>query len=492
MSNCDAFIRIVPSDVQKRVESMGFYCFFHFGINTFTGKEWGDGTADPALFDPSDLDTDDWCRAVAAAGAKGVILTAKHHDGFCLWQTDTTDYCVRSSPWKNGKGDVVAMLADSCRKFGLAMGVYLSPWDRNSDKYGTELYDDFYCAQLTELLTRYGDMFTVWLDGACGSYLDGKPVQKYDFERYYALIRKLQPDCAISNCGPDVRWVGNEAGVTRPSEWNVVPAALADPLKVAENSQKADAPFEKTLGAEDVDLGSRAVLSKCSDLIWYPAEADVSIRPGWFYHSYEDRKVKSVDKLLSLWYKTVGGNCMLLLNVPPDKRGKICAKDAAVLARLGDRLRSAFAHQAPTAPDNALPEFAPCADDKEYHVDLRFCEPCRIDKVVIAEDIDFSQRIEKFALFADVDGSRRKLCDGTTVGHLKIALFDPVVCNGVSLVISECRHEPHLRTFAAYLDDGTPHPKERFQALKRFWTRLNYKLYLLRESALRRKNNKDN
>ena len=483
MDNCARYVEVTPTPTQIAIEKMGFYCFFHFGINTFTDREWGDGKDSPALFCPSDLDTDDWCRAVASAGAKGVILTAKHHDGFCLWQTDTTDYSVRSSPWKDGKGDVVAMLADSCRKFGLKMGVYLSPWDRNSPKYGTDGYDDFYCAQLTELLTRYGDMFTVWLDGACGSHLDGKPMQRYDFDRYYALIRRLQPGCAISNCGPDVRWVGNEAGVTRPAEWNVVPAALADPYKVAAASQSEDAPFETKLGAEDEDLGSRTVLERCGELIWYPAEADVSIRPGWFFHAYQNRKVKSAEKLLSLWYKTVGGNCMLLLNVPPDRRGRIYEKDAATLRELGERLKSAFAAKA-ECEDESLPSFEPA---QSYAVTRKFTSPQRVDKAVVAEDIRFSQRVEKFALYALCGGVEKKVYEGTTIGHLKVALFKPTLCDGLKLEIASSRMEPHLERFDAYLTDGKPHPKERFAALKRWVTRFNYKMYVFKQELAKKR-----
>ena len=199
------YTSVVPSKVQKSFEDGGFNVFIHYGINTFAGKEWSDGTCPASLFNPTCQDTDKWAEIVKAAGANGIILTCKHHDGFCLWQTDTTKYGVASSPYKGGRGDVVKEVSESCRKYGLKFGVYLSPWDRNSPLYGTEEYNDFYIRQLTELLTRYGEIFCVWLDGACGSYMDGKPKQVYDFERIYDTVRTLQPGCAISNCGPDVR-----------------------------------------------------------------------------------------------------------------------------------------------------------------------------------------------------------------------------------------------------------------------------------------------
>ncbi len=493
MSEIDRYISVVPTENQIMIEKLGFYCFVHFGLNTFTGKEWGDGKTPPSVFAPTELNTDQWCEVVASAGAKAVILTAKHHDGFCLWQTDTTEYCVKNSPWMDGKGDVVAMLADSCRKYGLKMGVYLSPWDRNSPAYGTDGYDDLYCAQLTELLTRYGDMFTVWLDGACGSHLDGKPAQKYDFERYYALIRRLQPNCAISNCGPDVRWVGNEAGVTRKSEWNVVPAGLADTARVALESQKEEGPFVKPPGAEDEDLGSREVLSRYDKLIWYPAEADVSIRPSWFYHSYEDRKVKSADRLLSLWYSTVGGNCMLLLNLPPDKRGLIHEKDARSMKELGERLDSAFARKIdivkrnyPEADMTVAPTYTPAEKADVYRLEVVFGARAAIDKAVIAEDIRYSQRIEKFSLYAVADGKETKVYSGTTVGHKAVPLFDPTECDGLVFEIEQCRDKPYIEEFSVYASDGRQPEKPKFTEIKKFFLRLHYKAFLLWEKLGRK------
>ena len=291
--------KVVPTERQVKIQQMEFYGFVHFTINTFTGMEWGEGTEDPKLFNPDKLDAQQWAEAAKEGGMSGLILTCKHHDGFCLWPSAYTKHSVESSPYKEGKGDVVKELSDACRKVGIKFGVYLSPWDRNNPDYGKgEAYDDYFVNQLTELLTNYGELFTVWFDGACGEGPNGK-VQKYDWERYYAVIRKLQPKACISVSGPDVRWCGNEAGDTRESEWSVVPAKISETELVAEHSQKEDnEKFSKQgMNEQDRDLGSRDRLRGVSKLIWYPAEVDVSIRPGWFYHEDQDDKVRSLENL---------------------------------------------------------------------------------------------------------------------------------------------------------------------------------------------------
>ena len=260
-------------------------------MNTFTDREWGEGTEDPKLFDPTDLDADQWVEAVKAAGIRGLIVTAKHHDGFCLWPSQFTEHSVKSSPWKDGKGDVVGEVAAACRKGGLKFGVYLSPWDRHEPCYGdSPRYNEHFKDQLRELLTDYGEVSEVWFDGACGEGPNGKR-QVYDWAGYFALIRELQPKAVISIMGPDARWIGNEAGVTRESEWSVIPVVGFD-----------DLPDEKNPGgiahldAQAQDLGSldriAEVAKQGGRLIWYPGQVDVSIRPGWFYHAAEDDKVK--------------------------------------------------------------------------------------------------------------------------------------------------------------------------------------------------------
>lgn len=465
------YTSILPSPVQKSFEDTGFNIFIHYGINTFIGKEWSDGSASPSLFDPEDQNTDEWAKTAKAAGAKGIILTCKHHDGFCLWQTKTTAYSVASSPYKNGKGDVVRELSESCRKFGLKFGVYLSPWDRNSPLYGTDKYNDFYIAQLRELLTNYGEIFCVWLDGACGSYMDGKPAQVYDFERIYATVRALQPHCAISNCGPDVRWVGNEAGKTRKSEWNVVPEFSFDVQKIAENSQQSDDPSfrKKGLDAMSEDLGSREVLDAFDSFIWYPAEADVSIRPGWFWHKRENLAVRSLDNLTFIYYSSVGGNTLLLLNVPPNKKGRIEKRDQKVLCALGERIKAHFSAPVPCSytAENADPAF-PASNlsaehegyfraggiEQSYEIEARFSSPTLVDKVLLRENCDFSQRVESFDLFAVTEKGEKKVCSGTTIGFKRIATFKKIKASAIRLVITSCRLEPYLEIFQPYAFNG--------------------------------------
>jgi len=327
----ERLVRIVPSPRQLRIQNMAFYAFVHFTVNTFTDKEWGDGTESPAIFDPRKLDAEQWVESIKAAGMTGLILTCKHHDGFCLWPSRYTDHTVAHSPYKAGRGDVVREVAQACRKGGIGFGIYLSPWDRHHPLYGTgKPYDDYFVAQLTELLTGYGDIFTVWLDGACGEGPNGKK-QYYDWERYYRTVRTLQPDACIHICGPDVRWCGNEAGQTRPSEWSVVPARTADTEKVASLSQQSDDPSfrQRTIRAWDLDLGSREALRDENDLIWYPAEVNTSIRPGWFWHPSEDEQVKPLAQLIDIYEKSVGGNAMFLLNIPPTDEGLFHENDGA-------------------------------------------------------------------------------------------------------------------------------------------------------------------
>ena len=337
-------IKIVPSKRQLKYQETEFYAFFHFGMNTYTNREWGDGTEDPGVFDPQEFDAGQWVSAVKAAGMKGVILTCKHHDGFCLWSTKYTQHSVASSPWRDGVGDVVREVSDTCRRYGLKFGIYLSPWDRNQPCYGSgKEYDDYYIAQLTELLTGYGEIFSVWLDGACGEGPNGKK-QVYDWERYYACVRNYQPDACICVCGPDIRWCGNEAGDVRNSEWSVVPARTALTESVQERSQQSDDEEfrQRKITSDMEDLGSRAALEGERDLIWYPAEVNTSIRPGWFYHPEEDDQVKSLEELVHIYLGSVGGNATFLLNIPPMPNGLLHENDVERLRELGEWQQRSF------------------------------------------------------------------------------------------------------------------------------------------------------
>lgn len=277
-----------PDRRQLEWQHMEMYAFLHYGMNTMTDCEWGLGHEDPALFNPIGFEPDQWMEVLAEAGMTGVIPTAKHHDGFCLWPSAYTSHSVAASPWRDGKGDVVYEVSESARRHGLKFGVYVSPWDRTEATCGQgEPYNDFYVNQLIELCTQYGSLFTVWLDGACEAGTNGR-YQEYDWQRYYDVIRALQPDAVISICGPDVRWCGNEAGSTRPDEWSVVPIEVRQARTTMDLSQKVDGEIP-VLSSDIEDLGSREYLADYrGTLTWYPAEVDTSIRPGWFHHASQD------------------------------------------------------------------------------------------------------------------------------------------------------------------------------------------------------------
>ncbi|HRP06897.1 MAG TPA: alpha-L-fucosidase [Gemmatimonadales bacterium] len=311
-----------PSPAQLRWQRDELAIFVHFGVNTFTDREWGDGTERPAIFDPTALDCRQWARSARAAGFKAMILTAKHHDGFCLWPTATTSHSVASSPWRGGQGDLVREFTDACRTEGLRAGLYLSPWDRNSPVYGdSPRYDQFYTTQLTELLTRYGPVHEVWFDGANGEGPNGRK-QVYDWPRYWGLVKQLQPDSVIfSDAGPDVRWIGNERGVAGETNWSTV-----DPSIVTHPGMSGDEVM-RSLTEGDRD-----------GTVWRPGETDTSIRPGWFWHPAEDSRVRSVEDLVQLHFTSVGRNSKLLLNVPPTRDGLFHSTDVARLTAMRRRL----------------------------------------------------------------------------------------------------------------------------------------------------------
>ncbi len=434
MKNINRLTEVTPSQRQLSLQELEFYAFFHFTINTFTGKEWGDGTESPSIFDPKKLDVTQWVNAIKSAGMKAAILTCKHHDGFCLWQSKYTEHSVKNSPYKNGQGDIVRELSEACKKAGIKFGVYLSPWDRNNSTYGKgKEYDDYFLNQLTELLTQYGDICSVWFDGACGEGANGK-VQKYDWERYYTLIRELQPNACIHICGPDIRWCGNEAGHTRKSEWSVVSKRVANLERIASSSQQSDdTEFRlRDLSSQDEDLGSREALELEKDLMWYPAEVDVSIRPGWFYHEAEDSMVKSADELFELYLKTVGGNCTLLLNIPPNKEGLIHDIDVKNLAEMGNKIRNAFKNN---IIDQNKYDYEFIKEKEEIVIDIE--KPNNSEFIVLQEDITKSQRIEAFKITIN-DGEYEHI--DTVVGYKKIIRLPKKMCvNKLKIKLISCR-----------------------------------------------------
>lgn len=443
----EKLIEIRPSKRQIEIQKLGFYAFFHFTINTFTGKEWGDGQESPSLFNPKEMDADQWVSAIKAAGMKGAILTCKHHDGFCLWPSKYTEHSVKASPYKNGKGDIVREVSEACRRHGIKFGVYLSPWDRNQETYGQgTAYNDYFVNQLTELLTQYGELFCVWFDGACGEGKNGKK-QDYDWDRYYKTIRKYQLNACISVTGPDVRWCGNEAGDTRASEWSVVPAVLSMAEKIAEASQQEDntAFREKTISSMEQDLGSRERLKDEEKLIWYPAEVDVSIRPGWFYHKEEDTQVRSLENLVDIYEKSVGGNAMLLLNIPPMPNGKLNEADVARLEELGTFLRKKYEKNLAKDAHIDIEE-----NKAQMKITAKWDALTDVSAIVLKEDIRFSQRVEKYQVFIQGEEGLELLYEGTTIGFRKIISINKRKTNAVIVEINDSRVEPVLFDIEIY------------------------------------------
>ena len=467
MSELDRrLIQIRPSPRQLALQEREFYAFVHFTVNTFTDREWGDGTEDPGIFNPARFDASQWVSAVRAAGMKGLILTCKHHDGFCLWPSRYTRHSVAASPFRR---DVVGEVAAACRAGGIGFGVYLSPWDRNHPLYGTgKAYDDYFIAQLTELLTGYGEIFAVWFDGACGEGPNGRK-QHYDWERYYAVIRELQPGACIHVCGPDVRWCGNEAGDTRASEWSVVPRRTADTEKVASASQQADdTQFrQRIIRAQDRDLGSRSVLADEEELIWYPAEVNTSIRPGWFWHADEDDRLRPLEKLIDIYEKSVGGNATFLLNIPPTREGLFHEKDVKRLQEFGDYLARSYGRNLAEEAEitaSAAKEghdagclcredgdcYIPAAEDGTAEILLRWEEPRRIRRVVLREQIALSQRVERFCVETLTPQGWQLAASGTVIGSKRILVLDAAETTALRIRITDARVAPTLRFIGVY------------------------------------------
>jgi alpha-L-fucosidase len=398
-----------PTAAQLAWQQMELGLFLHFGINTFTDREWGDGTESPALFDPRDLDARQWVRAAKAGGFRYLVLTAKHHDGFCLWPSRLTTHSVQSSPWREGRGDVVRELVEAARAESLGVGLYLSPWDRHEPSYGSGVpYDDFYCAQLEELCSHYGPLVEVWFDGANGEGPNGKR-QVYDWPRIHRTVRRLQPNAVIfSDSGPDIRWIGNERGIAGDPNWCAV-----DPARVPY-------PGVSGPGIEDALQHGDA---PPAGTVWRPGEADVSIRPGWFWHPAEDARVKTADELVELYFSSVGRNANLLLNVPPTTDGRLHATDVARLAEFGTRLRERFATQ--VAAGRAT--------------EVRFAAPATFDVACLQERIANGQAVERYVLEAWVNGAWAAVSHGTTIGHKKLDRFPPVTADRLRLRVESAR-----------------------------------------------------
>lgn len=433
------YISVVPTPSQQRLQDKPFYAFFHFGMNTANDREWGCGSEVVSDFDITKIKPEQWVKTVKAAGMTGIILTCKHHDGFCLWNTGTTDFNVMNSPM--GK-DIVKAVSDECHKQGIEFGVYLSPWDMHEPTYGTEQYNDYFIRQLTELCGNYGELFEVWFDGAKGA---NAKTFTYDWQRYYKLIRTMQPNANIAICGEDIRWVGNEAGKARKNEYSVVPASLKQCEAIEKNSQNAegDAARLQKVDTMDEDLGSRNILKNNANLSWYPAEVDVSIRKGWFYHKKDDRTVKSARRLFKIYLTSVGNNCTLLLNIPPTDKGVICAKDVRNLKALGKKINDITAY--PVLEQN----IGELKADQGY-LEFNFDSEKKLKYFVISEDLAYSQRIEKFDLYIKKpNGSYKRAYQGTIVGAKKIVKLNKKA-TGAVLVIRQSRSTPHIKSVGFY------------------------------------------
>ena len=430
--------RVVPSAKQLAWQQMELTAFIHFGINTFTDQEWGDGTEDPDLFNPSALDCEQWVTTLKRGGFKMVILTAKHHDGFCLWPTATTEHSVAHSAWREGKGDVVRELSEACRKHGLKFGVYLSPWDRNAKCYGdSPAYNALFIAQLTELLTNYGRVDEVWFDGACAEGPNGKR-QEYDWPSILSTIHHLQPNAVTAIMGDDVRWVGNEGGRGRTTEWSVTPYTPKSLLGGSESNA--------ALGLEEMsrDLGSRELVSRADGVYWYPSEVDVSIRPGWFYHQWQDDEVRSLANLVDIYYTSVGRNSVLLLNIPPDRRGLINEVDTERIAAFGNYIATNFSNELSKG------KMRHWSNPEGEYFEVAVHNGEIVNTLLLQEDICRGQHVEHFVVEAMVDGQWTYLAEGTTIGYKRLIRFSDCRAERIRVTVDKCRTSANISNFALY------------------------------------------
>jgi alpha-L-fucosidase len=412
-----------PTKQQLAWHEKEFYLFMHFGPNTFTNLEWGKGSEDPNVFNPTAIDCNQWASIAKAAGAKGIIITAKHHDGFSLWPSKFSKHTVRESKWMNGKGDVIKMLSEACKKADIEMGVYISPWDRNHPEYGTAAYNDIYIQTMKELLTGYGNLTELWWDGANGEGPNGKK-QVYDFTRFKDSAMSYQPNILIfSDIGPHIRWVGNENGLINETNWNLLDTA----------------GFKRGEGAPANDTLNRGNFNGKN---WIGAEADVSIRKGWFYHEEEDSTVKSGKTLFNLYLKSVGHGGNLLLNVPPNRKGLIAPQDSAALMDFRKIREAAF--------KTNLFKNAVIKNNKN-EIEICLTTPVTINSIQLQEQIKFGQRVIRFEIYAgDKEADMKKIAGSTTIGRKKIIQFPTTTAKCFKVKIIETKASPIMGAVAGY------------------------------------------
>ena len=456
---------IVPNDVsptpaQIEYQKMEFIGFIHFTVNTFTDKEWGYGDESPEIFNPTNFDANQWASVAKSVGMKQLILTAKHHDGFCLWPSRYTEHSIKNSPWKKGNGDILWEFVDACRKHGLKVGLYLSPWDRNSADYGTPTYIDYYWNQIQELLTEYGDISEIWFDGANGGtgYYGGADETRlidrttyYRWNETWSMIKELQPNILIfSDAGPDIRWTGNEKGYAGETNWSTI---NSESIVVGD----ADPRY---LNSGDPN-GKNWVVPLCN----------TSIRPGWFYHESQDNQVKTPQELLDVYYKSVGRNGVLLLNVPPDKRGLFHDNDIKTLKEFKTILDETFKTNLATekiveasnyrlqhknfAPTHIVDEDLTsywAADDniRQATLTIDLGKPVLFDRILIQEPIRYGQRISEFEIKARIDGEWIQLAQGTTIGFKRLLRISPVKAAKIQLIIKKSNNIPAISNFGLY------------------------------------------
>jgi len=448
MSQTASFAPLAPTPAPRQIawQDMETNVFVHFGPNTFNDVEWGGGHEDPNSFNPTDLDCDQWCKVFKKAGMKGVIITAKHHDGFCLWPSKLSTHTVAQSKWRDGKGDVLKELSQACRKNGLKFGVYLSPWDRNHPSYGTPEYNKIFASMLEEVLTKYGPVFEVWFDGANGEGPNGKK-QVYDWPLFHETVRRLQPNAVMfSDAGPDVRWVGNEDGQASKTSWSMIPSGRYHP----------GTPLYSELG-EGSEKGDE----------WVTPECDVSIRPGWFYHPQEETKVKTPAQVFSLYENSVGRNSLLLLNVPPDRRGHITDAEEASLTAFHQMVTETYgvnlAKGAKFEESNPRGRgfeasnvlrgkghfWAPADNALLPSFTAKLAQPVQFNRVVLGEPIALGQRVSSFMVEAQgADGQWTKIGEGTTIGRKRMLPVESTTASAVRITIKSSRACPAISLFS--------------------------------------------
>ena len=420
----------VPNACQLEWQKMEYNMFVHFGPNTFSGAEWGDGTEAEDIFCPTELDCRQWAQIARDAGMKGIIITAKHHDGFCLWPSATSTHTVAQSSWLDGQGDVLAELSAACREYGLKFGVYLSPWDRNHPAYGTPEYNEIYARALKEVHTNYGEVFEQWFDGACGEGPSGKK-QEYDWPLFHSVVRHLSPQAIMfSDVGPDCRWMGNERGIAGETNW----------------SRLDTEGFKPGVGAPPLDTLQTGNMHGAH---WIPAEVDVSIRPGWFWRESENSSVKTVEQLADIWLSSVGRNALLLLNVPPDTRGRICEVDSLRLMEFRDWRDAVFGTD--LAEGTTL---RTGRDDRKCRfVEITLPEERTFNLVEVREDISRGQRVSSFRVEIPEDGDGwRTVAEGTTIGYKRILRMPECSARRVRVVITGAYARPVLDGVSLYAE----------------------------------------